>query len=77
MYFGLFQWPAIPFLADLPRAEKVHTVVTLALTHNWLAFSAIGLLALHVTGALWHQFLRHDVVLQRMLPFTTVRGSST
>jgi len=75
IYFGLFQWPAIPFLAELPRAEKVHAVVTLALTHNYLAFTAVGLLVLHVAGALWHQFLRHDAVLPRMLPFTSVPES--
>jgi cytochrome b561 len=77
MYFGLFQWPAIPFLADLPRADKVHAVVALAMTHNYLAFTAVGLLVLHVGAALWHQIFRHDVVLRRMLPFTSVPETAT
>src|SRR4029079_1936457 len=33
-------------------------------THSMLAFTMIGLLALHVTGALYHQFVRRDDVLQ-------------
>jgi cytochrome b561 len=77
MYFGLFRWPDISFLADLPRAQKTHNIVALAATHNWLAFTAIGLLALHVAGALWHQFFRRDDVLRRMIPFTSIGETAT
>ncbi len=77
MYFGLFRWPNISFLAALPRAEKTHNIVALATTHNYLAFAAIALLLLHVAGAFWHQFIRRDDVLQRMLPFRSAEDTVT
>src|SRR5579872_679839 len=36
--------------------------------HQLLAYSLFGLVGLHVVGALWHQFIRRDGVLSRMLP---------
>ena len=36
--------------------------------HQLLAYSLFGLVGLHVTGALWHQYVRRDGVLLRMLP---------
>lgn len=74
IYFGLFQWPHIWFLADLPRAAKKENVEVFEETHELLAYSAFGLLLLHVAGALWHQFVRHDDVMRRMLPGTGVAG---
>lgn len=71
-YFGLFAWPNIPFLADLPRATKMHNLGLFAETHELLAWSAIVLIVLHVAGALYHQILRRDDVMKRMLPGTTV-----
>lgn len=37
--------------------------------HGVLAFVLLGVIALHVGGALHHALLRRDGVLQRMLPF--------
>jgi cytochrome b561 len=71
-YFGLFSWPNIPFLADLPRATKMQNVDIFMTTHALLADLTIGLIALHVLGALYHQFLRRDDVLRRMIPGTQV-----
>jgi cytochrome b561 len=71
-YFGLFSWPNIPFLADLPRAAKVQNFDWFRESHSLLAFSMIGLLVLHVLGALYHQFLRRDDVLRRMIPGTQI-----
>jgi len=71
-YFGLFSWPNIPMLADLPRAAKIQNLHFFEDTHSLLAFTMIGLLALHVTGALYHQFVRRDDVLRRMTPGTQV-----
>lgn len=68
VYFHLFQWPHIPFLADLPRAQKVHLRPELFAVHSFLAWSAIALVPIHVTGALYHQFVRGDDILKRMLP---------
>ncbi len=39
---------------------------------NYLAWSAIVLVVLHVSAALYHQFFRRDDVLKRMLPGTRV-----
>lgn len=72
LYFGLFQWPHIPFLASLPRTEKRQYVELFATAHAYLAYSAFGLLMLHVSAALWHHFARRDDVLKRMLPGTLV-----
>ena len=72
MYFGLFQWPHIPFLADLALAQKKMLRENFALIHVVLAWSAIVLIPIHVAGALFHHFLRGDDVLRRMLPGTDV-----
>ncbi len=70
MWFGLFEWPHIPFLADLPRAEKRMFEEPLAVTHSLLALAMLGLVALHAAAALKHQFHDKDDVLKRMLPWT-------
>jgi cytochrome b561 len=72
-FFGLFHWPSIPFLADLPRAEKTPLRHEFGAIHMYLAFSAIALIPIHVAGALYHQWRGEDV-LRRMLPGTRVAG---
>ena len=68
MWFGLFEWPHISFLADLPRAQKQIVEDPLATTHAALAVT-MGLLAvLHVAAALKHHFKDRDDVLKHMLP---------
>jgi cytochrome b561 len=72
LWYGLFEWPHIPFLAELPRDQKQQIIGIFRETHNWLAFLAIFLIVLHVTAALKHQFWDRDTVLARMLPWTKV-----
>jgi cytochrome b561 len=72
VYFHLFQWPHISFLADLPRVQKIPLRHELFAVHSYLAWSAIVLVPIHVGGALYHQFVRRDDVLKRMLPGTQV-----
>ena len=72
LYFGLFSWPHIPFLAELPRAMKRGYTETFGELHALLAYSAAVLLVLHVSAALWHNFSRHDDILKRMIPGTRV-----
>jgi len=74
-YFGLFHWPNIPLLADLPRVQKVPLRHEFFALHASLAFSAIALIALHIAGALYHQMHRDDV-LRRMLPGTRIVGET-
>ena len=68
MWFGLFEWPDIPFLGDLPRAQKRLLVGPLEDTHATLTLLMMGLVALHIAAALKHRFRDRDSVLQNMLP---------
>jgi len=72
-YFGIFHWPTISFLAQLPRAEKIPLHRGFGFVHVTLAWSAIALVPLHVFGALYHHW-RGDDVLRRMLPGTGIAG---
>ena len=74
-YFGLFHWPHIPFLADLPRTQKLPLRHLFGGMHKYLAWSFIVLVPIHLVGALYHQFRGEDV-LRRMLPGTRVPGVS-
>lgn len=44
--------------------------------HQLLAYSLFALVGLHVAGALWHQYVRRDGVLLRMLPSAARRQGS-
>jgi cytochrome b561 len=67
-WFGLFRWPTIGALANLPpdRMKSAHDLFfTLHSGGAWLAY---GLVTLHVLAALRHQFVKNDEALWRMLP---------
>ena len=59
--FGLLPSPA---LAD-NSVEWAHQAGDL---HAALTWGLLGLVGLHVVGALWHHFVRRDRALRRMLP---------
>ena len=61
-YFGLFDVPFPGLHPDKGLAK------TLAESHEIIAFIIIGLLVLHIAGALKHHFIDKDDVLRRMLP---------
>lgn len=63
MWFGLFQWPHIPGLAGAASLAEASIEA-----HEVLAFTTLGLLALHVIAALKHHFADRDHVLWSMLP---------
>ena len=68
--FGLFHWPEIAPLANLPhdRMHEVHE--TFEAAHGLLAKLIVYvLIPLHILGALKHQFLDRDNELGRMIPF--------
>jgi cytochrome b561 len=67
-YFGLLHWPNLPFLANLPRPEKMSLHRTFNTSHLVLALSALALVPIHVAGALYHRG-REDDVLTRMVPW--------
>ncbi|HSJ48342.1 MAG TPA: cytochrome b [Gammaproteobacteria bacterium] len=58
--FDLFRVPAT--LTSIPDQEDVAGLV-----HQWLAYTLIGLVALHALAALKHHFLDRDATLTRML----------
>lgn len=60
-YFGLFE------VAKLPVSKGMADIAHDA--HGLLAFITLGLVALHVAGALKHHFVDRDAVLLRMAPF--------
>jgi cytochrome b561 len=72
MWFGLLEWPHIPFLAALPRADKRVIEPFLMDTHAILAFAMLALVVLHVLAALKHHFRDRDNVLKHMLPWTKI-----
>jgi cytochrome b561 len=60
-FFGLFNVPAI--------IEKNESLATQLFTiHRWVGWLLIILVLTHVSAALYHHFIRGDVVLRRMLP---------
>ena len=63
--FGLFSWPDIPGVGFLEN-ETAYAIISNI--HSKLAFVAFALLALHVGGALKHEFGPEEGVLKRMLP---------
>ena len=66
--YGAIDWPHLPFTAGLRSGEEglLHGVVETI--HSGGAWVLIGLLVLHVAGALKHQFGGEEGVLKRMLP---------
>lgn len=70
-WFGLFQWPHLPVLSDLPDKKPVEDAFEEL--HEALGYVAAALLALHVLAALKHHFRDRDDVLLRMLPGSKAR----
>ena len=67
-WFGLFEWPrigAILHMAPEPR-KQVHDGFGAA--HSLLAWGVYALVALHLAGALKHQWWDKHRELQRMMP---------
>lgn len=64
--FGWFEWPRIGWIQNLPAAlkEQLHTLF--GDWHTWLGYGLYGLFALHVLGALKHQWFDQHKVLPRM-----------
>ncbi len=63
--YGLVSWPNLPFTSGIESELLYDIIETL---HSKGAWVIIVLLALHVAGALKHEFSSEDGVLKRMLP---------
>ena len=75
--FGLFNWPVLTPLYELPgelrhaRHEQLETI------HGLVAKVIIyGLIPLHILGALKHQFLDRDNELAKMIPFLAKKDAA-
>ncbi len=65
-FFGLFQWPLLPGFGELSETMRKTLGGFFGQTHEILAFTTIGLLALHILAALKHGFFNKDEVVYRM-----------
>ena len=63
--YGVVSWPDLPFTDGL-KTEAASGAVNSA--HGALAWLTLGLLALHVAGALKHELSAEEGVLKRMIP---------
>jgi len=59
-FFGLFDLPML-----FAKNEAIGNI--LYQTHVWSSYVIIGLVAIHVSAALYHHFVRKDNVLTRMV----------
>lgn len=59
-------WPNLPILPELENKKEIsHFCSTL---HGYLAYSVLGVVTLHIAGALKHHFIKKDDVLTGMTP---------
>lgn len=66
--FGLFEWPRIGAIMTMEPAAKLEFHKATGALHVWLSYALYVLFALHVGGALKHQFVDKEPELERMLP---------
>jgi cytochrome b561 len=67
-WFGLFEWPHIPGIAEASPYTRASVAGTSMAIHSKLAWGAIVLVALHAAAALKHHIIDRDDVLTRMVP---------
>ena len=65
--FGVLPFPRIGAIRSLDPATKAHVHAVWFAVHVWLGYALYALLALHVLGALKHQFIDRRPELRRML----------
>ena len=66
--FGVVPWPRIAPIMALDPITKAHVHTVWYEVHTYLAYALYGLLALHVLGALKHQFVDGKSEFARILP---------
>jgi cytochrome b561 len=65
----------VPAIAPRLPPDDPHGYGFFAAIHVWLLTLGAALLALHVTAALWHHFVRRDDTLRRMWPLAALNVS--
>lgn len=66
--FGLIPFPRIGFIETLGLATKDLVHEAFSAIHTYLGYILYALVALHIGGALKHQWVDREKELQRMLP---------
>jgi cytochrome b561/polyisoprenoid-binding protein YceI len=72
--FDLLPWPHVPIAGSLEGAARKQVHEAAEEAHEIFAYIGIALFVLHVAGALRHQWLLRQPLLERMLPFATRRS---
>jgi cytochrome b561/polyisoprenoid-binding protein YceI len=68
LLWGVIPVPHLPFISELPIAEKTAWYQLFMTLHGIGGKLAIGLIAIHVLAGLYHQFWMRDGLLGRMVP---------
>ena len=66
--FGVVPWPRVGWVMNLDPALKETLHDRFGALHTWFGYVLYAAFALHVAGALKHQWLDREPELQRMLP---------
>lgn len=64
--FGLMPWPRIGFIMNIEHSTKEMLHDAFGALHEWAGFVLYALFALHVAGALKHQWVDKEKELQRI-----------
>ncbi|NML31356.1 cytochrome b [Paraburkholderia antibiotica] len=67
-WFGLFQWPRIGYVMQLAPTLKETLHDRFGALHTWLGYALYALLAMHIGGALKHEWIDRKSVFRRMTP---------
>ena len=68
-WFGLFEWPRLGVFNGLDPARRDVLHSQWGTIHTWCAYVLYALVAVHVAGALKHQWFDRHAELQRILPW--------
>jgi cytochrome b561/polyisoprenoid-binding protein YceI len=74
--FNLIPWPHIPGLEGAEEGFRASINASATWLHGSLTWLGVALIALHLAGALRHQFIGPDPVLPRMLPLAVAGRKS-
>ena len=67
--FGLMPWPRIAMIATIEPISKEHLHDLFGAMHTWFGYVLYGVLTLHISGALKHQYFdAHSDKRRGMLP---------
>lgn len=75
-FFGLWQMPHWPWLAELPATARKPYEALFKEAHFWCAIAIGALVVLHSAAAIRHQLVHRDGVLARILPRGLLMSSS-